>query len=81
MATDGRCQGQLLWWVNEDQAKGPLGYGPSSADIETGRIISETHIYGAALTNTHEVLQTRFGQSMVTLSSTTSLMAHTFASG
>jgi hypothetical protein len=37
-------------WVNEPQPSGPLGYGPSSADPENGRIISaNANVYGAAL--------------------------------
>lgn len=46
----GDLRFSFLWWVNEDQPGGPLGYGPSSADIETGRIISgNAYLYGAAL--------------------------------
>src|SRR4029079_18347565 len=37
-------------WVDRPQAAGPLGYGPSSQDPETGEIISASaYIYGAAL--------------------------------
>ncbi len=37
-------------WVSEPQPSGPLGYGPSAADPENGRIISaNANIYGAAL--------------------------------
>ena len=40
----------FLWWVREDQPNGPLGYGPSSADPENGRLISgNAYIYGGAL--------------------------------
>ncbi|MCA9547488.1 MAG: zinc-dependent metalloprotease, partial [Myxococcales bacterium] len=37
-------------WIDEDQPSGPLGYGPSSADPETGRIVSAAaNVYGAAI--------------------------------
>ncbi len=37
-------------WINEDQAAGPLGYGPPLYDPLTGETISgKAHIYGAAL--------------------------------
>ncbi len=37
-------------WINEPQPSGPLGYGPSSIDKETGRIVSgNAHMYGAAV--------------------------------
>ncbi|MCB9538027.1 MAG: zinc-dependent metalloprotease [Myxococcales bacterium] len=37
-------------WVNEPQPSGPLGYGPSAADPESGRIITgSAHVYGAAI--------------------------------
>lgn len=40
----------FLWWIVEDQPNGPLGYGPSSADPESGQIISgNAYIYGAAV--------------------------------
>ena len=46
----GDIRYSLLNWVNEDEPSGPLGYGPSSADAENGRIISgNAHIYGASL--------------------------------
>ncbi|MEE2757605.1 MAG: zinc-dependent metalloprotease [Myxococcota bacterium] len=46
----GDLRYSYIWWVNEAQPNGPLGYGPSSADIESGRIISgNAHVYGAAL--------------------------------
>jgi hypothetical protein len=41
-----------VWWINEEEPNGPLGYGPSSADIENGHIISgNAYVYGAALDN------------------------------
>lgn len=37
-------------WIVDPQPSGPLGYGPSSADPETGRIISgSAHVYGASV--------------------------------
>lgn len=40
----------FLWWIVEDQPDGPLGYGPSSVDPESGRIMSgNAYIYGAAV--------------------------------
>ncbi|MGK0358627.1 MAG: hypothetical protein ACI9U2_000919 [Bradymonadia bacterium] len=46
----GDIRFSFVWWVNQDQASGPLGYGPSSADQETGQLISgNAHVYGAAI--------------------------------
>ncbi|MEW5854923.1 MAG: zinc-dependent metalloprotease [Myxococcota bacterium] len=40
----------FMHWVHTPQQAGPLGYGPSSADPETGEIISaNAYIYGAAV--------------------------------
>ena len=40
----------LLNWVNQVQGAGPLGYGPSSTDLQTGQIVSgNANIYGASL--------------------------------
>ncbi len=40
----------FVWWVHDDQPYGPLGYGPSSADAETGQLISgNAYVYGAAI--------------------------------
>src|SRR5690606_28477512 len=37
-------------WVPDPQLAGPLGYGPSSADPETGEIVSAAaFLYGAAV--------------------------------
>lgn len=37
-------------WVHEPQPSGPLGYGPSSADPENGRILAgSAHVYGAGV--------------------------------
>ena len=47
---NGDLRYSFLHWVDRPQAAGPLGYGPSSADPETGEIISASlYIYGAAL--------------------------------
>ncbi|MEZ4475024.1 MAG: zinc-dependent metalloprotease [bacterium] len=46
----GDVRFSFIWWVNEAQPSGPLGYGPSSPDPETGRIVSgNAYIYGAAV--------------------------------
>ena len=40
----------FLWWIVENQPNGPLGYGPSSVDPESGQIISgNAYIYGASV--------------------------------
>jgi hypothetical protein len=47
---NGDLRYSFLHWVDRPQPSGPLGYGPSSADPETGEIISAgAYIYGAAL--------------------------------
>jgi len=47
---NGDLRYSFLHWVDRPQAAGPLGYGPSSQDPETGEIISASaYIYGAAL--------------------------------
>ncbi|HET6150031.1 MAG TPA: zinc-dependent metalloprotease [Polyangia bacterium] len=47
---NGDLRYSFLHWVDRPQLQGPLGYGPSSADPETGEIISAgAYIYGAAL--------------------------------
>ena len=47
---NGDLRYSFLHWVDRPQVQGPLGYGPSSADPETGEIISASaYIYGAAL--------------------------------
>ena len=46
----GDVRFSFLNWVNEPQPSGPLGYGPSSTDKETGQIVAgNAHIYGAAI--------------------------------
>ena len=47
---NGDLRYSFMHWVDRPQVQGPLGYGPSSPDPETGEIISATaFIYGAAL--------------------------------
>jgi hypothetical protein len=47
---NGDLRYSFLHWVDRPQLQGPLGYGPSSADPETGEIVSAAaYIYGAAL--------------------------------
>ena len=47
---NGDLRYSFLHWVDRPQVQGPLGYGPSSADPETGEIISAAaYIYGGAL--------------------------------
>lgn len=46
----GDVRYNFLYWVPDPQLAGPLGYGPSSADPETGEIVSATaFLYGAAI--------------------------------
>ncbi|MEO0323683.1 MAG: zinc-dependent metalloprotease [Myxococcota bacterium] len=46
----GDLRYNLLAWVNEPHASSPLGYGPSSADPETGEIVmGNAFIYGAGV--------------------------------
>ncbi len=46
----GDLRYHTMYWVDEDQSAGPLGYGPSAVDPETGEIVSGTaHVYGAAI--------------------------------
>jgi hypothetical protein len=47
---NGDLRYSFIFWVDRPQVDGPLGYGPSSQDPETGEIISVgAYIYGAAL--------------------------------
>ncbi|HXI55900.1 MAG TPA: zinc-dependent metalloprotease [Polyangia bacterium] len=47
---NGDLRYSFFHWVDRPQVSGPLGYGPSSADPETGEIISASlYNYGAAL--------------------------------
>ncbi len=46
----GDARYSYFYWVNEPQRSGPLGYGPSEADPDTGEIIfANANIYGAAM--------------------------------
>ena len=49
---NGDLRYSFVYWVDRPQgaSSAPLGYGPSSADPETGEIVSATlYLYGAAL--------------------------------
>jgi hypothetical protein len=47
---NGDLRYSFFYWVDRPQVAGPLGYGPSSADPETGEIISAAaYNYGASL--------------------------------
>jgi hypothetical protein len=47
---NGDLRYSFIYWVDRPQPDGPLGYGPSSADPETGEIVSASaYIYGASL--------------------------------
>jgi hypothetical protein len=49
-ARQGDPRRSVLFWVNQFQASGPLGYGPPMFDPQTGETISgQAYIYGAAL--------------------------------
>ena len=46
----GDLRFNFMYWVQNRQVVGPLGYGPSSADPETGEIVSGmAYVYGAAI--------------------------------
>jgi len=46
----GDLRYHVVYWVHNPQAAGPLGYGPSGVDPETGEIISGTaYVYGGAV--------------------------------
>jgi hypothetical protein len=46
----GDLRYSFMHWVHTPQQAGPLGYGPSAADPETGEIINaNAYIYGAAV--------------------------------
>lgn len=46
----GDLRYNVFWWVDRPQAAGPLGYGPSFPDPETGEIIAGTaYVYGASI--------------------------------
>jgi len=49
-ARQGDPRRSTIFWVNQFQAAGPLGYGPPLFDIESGETISgQAYIYGGAL--------------------------------
>ncbi len=49
---NGDLRYSFIYWIDRPQPSGPLGYGPSSADPETGEIVSASaYIYGASLDN------------------------------
>lgn len=42
-----------VYWVDDPQLQGPLGYGPNAADPETGEVYSGTaYVYGAGVDTT-----------------------------
>jgi len=46
----GDLRYSFLYWVDNPQLSGPLGFGPSSADPETGEIINaNAYMYGGAV--------------------------------
>lgn len=46
----GDARYSFFYWVNEPQRSGPLGYGPSQADPDTGQIlVGNANIYGGAV--------------------------------
>jgi uncharacterized protein DUF4953 len=49
-ARNGDIRHNFIYWVNDLQAAGPLGFGPSSLNPETGRTISASaYVYGAGV--------------------------------
>ncbi len=49
-ARDGDLRHNFIYWVDDVQAAGPLGFGPSSLNPETGRIVSASaYVYGAGV--------------------------------
>lgn len=50
VARVGDLRRSFVYWVDQPQAAGPLGFGPSFADPETGELISGTaYVYGAGV--------------------------------
>ncbi len=46
----GDLRYNFMYWVDDNQMVGPLGYGPSSAHPESGRIVSAAaYVYGAGV--------------------------------
>jgi uncharacterized protein DUF4953 len=49
-ARNGDLRHNFIYWVNDLQAAGPLGFGPSSLNPETGRTVSASaYVYGAGV--------------------------------
>lgn len=49
-ARNGDLRYNFMYWVDDLQAAGPLGFGPSSLNPETGRIVSASaYVYGAGV--------------------------------
>ncbi|MCA9580635.1 MAG: zinc-dependent metalloprotease [Myxococcales bacterium] len=49
-ARNGDLRYNFIYWVDNTQQRGPLGFGPSYANPETGRLVSGTaYVYGAAV--------------------------------
>ncbi len=49
-AKNGDLRYSFVYWVDRPQGAGPLGFGPSYADPETGEMISGTaYVYGAGV--------------------------------
>lgn len=47
---NGDIRHNFIYWVDDLQPAGPLGFGPSSLNPETGRIVSASaHVYGASV--------------------------------
>lgn len=47
---NGDLRHNFIYWVDELQPASPLGFGPSSLNPETGRIVSASaHVYGASV--------------------------------
>jgi hypothetical protein len=47
---NGDLRHNFIYWVNDLQAAGPLGFGPSSLNPETGRTVSASaYVYGAGI--------------------------------
>ena len=50
VARPGDLRRSFVYWVEQPQMVGPLGFGPSFADPETGELISGTaYVYGAGV--------------------------------
>jgi len=49
-ARNGDLRYNFIYWVDQQQAAGPLGFGPSSLNPETGRNVSaNAYVYGAGV--------------------------------